>query len=288
MEAVERIARTLPESLRNEVAHCANTLLEIRLRAGRPAQLVCAEGQCLCGEPFSSEQLRGIAGALMEYSIYAWEEELAQGFFTLEGGCRVGVSGRYALRDGRPAALTQLQSLCVRIAREKPGCMDALVRAVCTEGGLQSLLLVSRPGLGKTTCLRDLARQLSERGYNVALADERGELAALCDGIPALDVGVRTDVMDFCPKHIAIAHMVRALAPDVIVTDELGDARDAAAVNDARRSGVAVIASAHAGSIAEAFARASLREMAQTFDLAARLDGAPGQVVEIVRLGQGT
>ena len=117
----------------------------------------------------------------------------------------------------------------------------------------------------------------------MALADERGELAACRAGVPTLDVGERTDVMDMCPKRLAIAHMVRALKPDVVVTDEVGDREDAAAVLDARRCGTAVLASAHAASVEDAARRPALREMLSmgAFDLVARIDGGLGRIAAL-------
>ena len=288
MPEISAIARALPAPLADRLRAEKDDMRELRLRAGRRAQFVFSERSEMFGDPVGAAELTQIAGALMDYSLYAWENELAQGFFTLQGGCRVGVCGRYAESGGRISALTQMHGLCIRIAREVRGCASILADRICENGGLKSLLIVSRPGMGKTTCLRDLARELSGRGRNIAIADERGEIAALRDGIPALDVGERTDVMDMCPKHIAIGRLVRAMAPDVIITDELGDARDAEAVQDARRSGVAVIASAHADSIGHALARPALRAMQGAFDLAALLEGAPGRIAEVRSIAENS
>ena len=281
MNGIERIALALSPPLREKLRSCAGELRELRLRAGQRPCFVKSSGSELRGEVITPEELRRVAAALMEYSLYAWEDELAQGYFTIESGCRVGVSGRLILKDGAPVGMRPLQAICVRVAREAKGCADALTASLLTRGWPDSLLLVSRPGLGKTTCLRDVARQLSERGFNVGVADERGELAAVRNGLPALDIGPRTDVIDHCPKHLAIPRLVRAMAPDVLVTDELGDSRDAEAVLDARRCGVAVIASAHAASIEEAFRRPALSTMASAFDYAALLDGSPGHIAEV-------
>lgn len=280
--AEESIAvRALPAQIADRLRAVQAELCELRLRSGRRAQFVFPGGSEMFGEPVSVSEIAKIAGALMDFSLYAWENELAQGFFTLKDGCRVGVCGRYAADRNGKMSIMRLHALCIRFAREVPGCAVQLADRVCGGGGLKSLLIVSRPGMGKTTCLRDLAGNLSARGYNVAIADERGEIAALRDGIPSLDVGERTDVMDMCPKHIAIGMLVRAMAPQAIITDELGDERDAQAVLEARRSGVAVIASAHADSAANAFSRPSLRQMKEAFDLTALLEGKPGRIAEI-------
>ena len=171
----------------------------------------------------------------------------------------------------------------MRVSREVRGAGTGLAAAMLENGGLKSALLISRPGMGKTTLLRDAARLLSKAGHTVSLADERGELAACRAGVPTLDVGERTDVMDMCPKRLAIAHMVRALKPDVVVTDEVGDREDAAAVLDARRCGTAVLASAHAASVQEAARRPALAEMLSmgAFDLVARIEGGLGRIASL-------
>lgn len=283
MEALENICACLPGEVAHAVQRRADGLTELRLRPGGRPQLCFAQGDELLKDPLAPEEFRKIAARMLEHSLYAWEDELRQGFFTLPGGSRVGVCGRYAVEDGRIGALAYLSALCVRVAREVRGAGERLTAAMLEGGDVKSALLLSRPGMGKTTLLRDAARALSEAGRTVALADERGELAACRAGMPTLDVGERTDVMDMCPKRLAIAHMVRALKPDVVVTDEVGDREDAAAVLDARRCGTAVLASAHAASVQEAARRPALAEMLSmgAFDLVARIEGGLGRIASL-------
>ena len=283
MEALENICACLPGDVARAVQRRADGLTELRLRPGGRPQLCFAQGDELLKDPLAPEEFRKIAARMLEHSLYAWEDELRQGFFTLPGGSRVGVCGRYAVEDGRIGALAYLSALCVRVAREVRGAGERLTAAMLEGGDVKSALLLSRPGMGKTTLLRDAARALSEAGRTVALADERGELAACRAGMPTLDVGERTDVMDMCPKRLAIAHMVRALKPDVVVTDEVGDREDAAAVLDARRCGTAVLASAHAASVQEAARRPALAEMLSmgAFDLVARIEGGLGRIASL-------
>lgn len=283
MEALENICACLPGDVARAVQRRADGLTELRLRPGGRPQLCFVQGDELLKDPLAPEEFRKIAARMLEHSLYAWEDELRQGFFTLPGGSRVGVCGRYAVEDGRIGALAYLSALCVRVAREVRGAGERLTAAMLEGGDVKSALLLSRPGMGKTTLLRDAARALSEAGRTVALADERGELAACRAGMPTLDVGERTDVMDMCPKRLAIAHMVRALKPDVVVTDEVGDREDAAAVLDARRCGTAVLASAHAASVQEAARRPALAEMLSmgAFDFVARIEGGLGRIASL-------
>ena len=282
MEALENICACLPGEVACVVRR-AGSLTELRLRPGGRPQLCFAGGDALLAAPLAPEAFREVAARMLEHSLYAWEDELKQGFFTLPGGSRVGVCGRYAVEDGHLGALAYISALCVRVAREVRGAGGKLAAAMLGDGGLKSALLLSRPGMGKTTLLRDAARLISGAGHTVALADERGELAACRAGVPTLDVGERTDVMDMCPKRLAIAHMVRALRPDVVVTDEVGSREDADAVLDARRCGTAVLASAHAASIQEAVRRPALKEMLEmgAFDIVARIDGGLGCIAAV-------
>ena len=283
MEAIEKICALLPEAVARAVRAHSNGLTELRLRPGGRPQLCFAKGDELLNAPLAPQEFQSTLARMLEYSLYAWEDELCRGFFTLPGGSRVGVCGRYAVQGEKISAVSYVSALCVRVAREVRGAGSALAGAMLDGDGVKSALVISRPGMGKTTLLRDAARLLSGAGKNVALADERGELAACRAGVPALDVGERTDVMDMCPKHIAIAHMVRSLRPDVVVTDEVGSRHDAAALLDARRSGAAVLASAHAAGLYEAARRPALREMLEggAFDMVALLDGALGKIAAL-------
>ncbi|MBQ8109732.1 MAG: Flp pilus assembly complex ATPase component TadA [Clostridia bacterium] len=285
MPLLERLQALLPPDAAHRLRARSEAVSEIRLRAGRPAQLVCVDGDEMAGEAIDGVSLRRIVSSLLEYSVYAREDELARGFFTLEDGSRVGVCGR-RYRGEEGCRLGEIGSVCVRVARAVPGCADALMDRIDGEGGVLSTLLVSPPGMGKTTLLRDVARQLSERGYSVGIADERHELAACCRGVPTLDVGPRTDVMDGCARQTALRQMVRSMAPDVIVADELGGKRDARALVDAARCGVAVIASAHAESLEGAALRGALGAVLESgvIRLAVLLGGRPGRIMEVRRV----
>lgn len=287
MEAVKRLEALLPERLVREAGALPEDLFELRIRAGRPVQLIGGSGEMLRGGAVSAELVEQTARSLAGHSLYAREEELREGYFTIEGGIRVGVCGRMPAPDGRPLPVTHIGSLCIRLAREIRGAADGVMDALWEGGCPVSAAVVSPPGMGKTTLLRDIARQLSDgtggrRGVRVAVADERGEIAGCVLGVPMLDVGARTDVMDGCPRREAMRLMVRAMSPEVIVTDELGHESDAEAVADAMRSGVRVIASVHADSRRGAGER--LGHAARLFGRMILLGGRPGQVIEIVDL----
>ena len=285
MRTVERLMGLLPGEAAALIAARVDSIMDIRLRSGRPVELTWIGGEALCGEALAAERLRSIAAALMDYSFYARESELSQGFFTLHDGSRVGVCGRFA-GEGEELRLTDVGSLCVRVARPMPGCADEVMPLICQEGGPRSTLLLSPPGMGKTTLLRDIARQLSQSGLRVAIADERHELAACRGGVPTLDVGPRTDVLDGCPRPVAIRQLIRAMAPQVIVADEIGGEGDADALADAGRCGVAIVASAHGDSVESALRRPPLRAVLKggILENLVLLGKCPGRVIEVVNL----
>lgn len=269
------------ERLRAMLGEIPEDVREVRLRAGRRAQYRCATGDVF-GEVVGVEKLRATLAALADHSLHAREVELREGYFTLNDGCRVGVCGRLVHDGGGVIGMTAVGSVCIRVAREIRGASDGFYDALFHQGTLRSALIASGPGMGKTTALRDAARRLSEAGFNVCIADERHELAACVDGVPTLDVGPRTDVMDGCPKSVAVSHLLRAASPQVLVTDEIGGERDARALAEAARCGVHILASAHAGSVEQLFSRRHVP--IEVFDLAVLLGESPGNVVEIRRL----
>ena len=288
MDTLERLSALLPCDAARALAAHQHHLTEVRLRAGRPVQLIWIGGEALEGEALDERALKSAVAALMDYSLYAREAELSRGFFTMRDGSRVGVCGRFS-GDGGDWRLTDVGSACVRIARPVPGCADALMDVVCGKDGPRSALLLSAPGMGKTTLLRDIARHLSESGRRVAIADERHEIAACHMGVPTLNVGPRTDVMDGCPRAVAIPALIRSMAPEVIVADEIGGPGDAEALADAARCGVRVAASAHARSMEAALERPALREALTcgVFRVAALIGGHPGHILRLYDMDAG-
>lgn len=227
-----RVARAMEKSL-----------CEIRLRRGGPVALrEIAGGETLL-PPMEDEGFSEMISAMLDHSLYARESELDKGYFTLPDGSRAGVCGDFSRGIRAPE---DVLSLCIRIARAVPGCAAALIPALMETSGA---LIVSPPGLGKTTLLRDTARLLSRAGQNVCLVDERGELAACAGGRPQLDVGPRTDVISGTEKALAMGLAVRSCAPDVLVTDEMGAPRDAAAAGEILRCGVRLVASCHGNTL---------------------------------------
>ncbi len=229
---------------------------EIRLRVNRPIA-VSAGKRIFFVEPngqltynpqtaviVSEQDIQHCFDAVCRYSVHSFQREIAQGFITVKGGHRVGFCGTPVLHGGTVENIKNISSMNFRIARQVIGCAEKLC-AECFSDGLCNILAAGRPSSGKTTLLRDMARILG-KSFRVALIDERGELAAVSEGIPQNDVGINTDVFDGYGKAEGISAAVRVMSPQIIVCDEIGTAEDFSAVRQAACSGVYVAASMHA------------------------------------------
>jgi len=169
-----------------------------------------------------------------------------QGYFTTRGGHRVGLCGTAAVVDGAVRNLRQLSSLNLRVAHALPGRGEGVLPQLLEGGVFRGALLLGPPGSGKTTLLRDLVRLLSDGGSRVGLCDERGEVAALWEGLPQLDVGERTDVLEGCPKAWGLLSLLRGMGPQVLACDEVTDPADLKALETCANCGVALLATVHA------------------------------------------
>ena len=244
---METVLRILPRRVQENLEEKdLEYIQEIRLRCGRPVVLRKEKGQvCLMEEKISVSDLRETITRLSAYSLYAFEEELRQGYITIEGGHRVGFCGKAVLENGEIRTLKQINALNIRIAREQKGWGEKILPELMEKGRFCHTLIVSPPGCGKTTLLRDIIRCLSERMMTVGVVDERGEIAPLRDGMPQMDVGMCTDVLEGCPKAKGMVLLLRSMGPDVIAVDELGRREDIDAVHEVLRCGVKLIATAH-------------------------------------------
>lgn len=277
----------------------AEGLLEVRLRAEKPMQLVFDGFDRIVYAPSHTAVLtRDGCGELLQRlcggSVYAWEEELRQGFVTLDGGFRVGVCGRAIAGKAGVERFSDVTGFDFRIVRAVPGCAaDVLPRLLDETGGVKSTLVLSPPGRGKTTLLRELVRCLSDglcgaRPHRVALVDERYEVAGAVRGVPVFDLGVRTDVMTGLRKADGLTRMLAAMSPQVLATDELSRAEDADAVLDAETCGVRVVATAHARDLAGLLRRPPMRRLYEmgVFERYVAL-GASGAVGQIAKVWDG-
>lgn len=217
---------------------------EIRVAADRNAAVVKNGVLMDSGVRVSREALRKIVESMCRGSLYAMQHSLSRGYITLQGGHRVGVCGRCITENGVVTHMTDISAICVRISREITGAADSIMEYLECNGRLYNCLIISPPGCGKTTLLRDVARQLGNR-HKVCIADERSEIAACKEGIPTHDVGRFTCVMDAVPKGDGIMMILRTMSPQIIVTDETGTKCEEEAICHLINCGVKIITTAH-------------------------------------------
>ena len=242
---------------------------ELRLRAGGPMTVLLPEGERSLGAAVTPEDLETLCDLATDYSRYAAEETLREGYLSVRGGFRVGLCGTAVMKDGESTALRDLSSAAVRIAREQRGIGEAVAPRLFRDGRYQNTLLLSPPGGGKTTLLRDLVRCLSSGGtgrpgLRVSLIDERGEVAVMVQGMAQMEIGCHTDVMDGCPKAVAIPMLLRSANPQIIAVDEITQAEDLLAMEEAAHCGVRFVATIHADSDADLQRRPLLRKLQRT------------------------
>ena len=237
-------------------------LTELRLRAGKPMLIKLAgqeyalanNGRVDAASPGvyhpTPADIAETIERISQYSFYAYEPELCLGYITLPGGHRVGVSGQAVIENGTVRAWRHISSINFRVAHGVIGCADAVLPLLYEAGRIMHTMIISPPGCGKTTLLRDIVRQISggaggKPGLTVGLVDERSEVAGCFKGIPQNDIGPRTDVLDGCPKAEGMVMLLRAMSPDVIAVDELGGKGDAVAAEAVLTAGVKLLCTAH-------------------------------------------
>ena len=267
-------AEVLPEHLRRAaLARCADEQAvaeELRLRSGQKMSLLGPEGETsISDEPVTGQDLQAVLDRATEFSAYRCAGSIRQGYVTVRGGCRVGICGTAVLRGGEIATVGELSSLSIRIARAALGVAKDVYPKLWSEGSFESTLILSPPGGGKTTLLRDLIRCLSKGSQThpalrVAVVDERGEIAAARGGCAQFDVGPHTDILTGTEKAEGISMLLRAMNPQVIAVDEITAPEDIRAMTVAANCGVAFLATVHGRDLDELRRRKLCRELLDT------------------------
>lgn len=249
------------------VSEFLDELQEVRLMSGNPVRLIRGDEELFLdrdGEVRSiissncwyidAGELEQILNHVCHYSRYAFEEDIRQGFLTVPGGHRIGVTGQIVTdENGKIKTMKYIRYMNIRISHEIIGAADVLIPLLHKEGQVMNTLIIAPPGCGKTTMLRDLIRQISNgskyaRGKQVGVVDERSEIAGSYMGLPGNDLGIRTDILDACPKAEGMMMLLRSMSPQVIAVDEIGSKKDGEVILHMQKSGCKVLATMHGSS----------------------------------------
>ena len=258
---MQSILKYFPEKIERKIAEEIldkyDSLEEIRIRVSRPIILKLSEGEKVIKYSVSTDEILSCLQLLCENSIYSYQNEIVNGFITVRGGHRVGISGSCVIENNKIINIDYIFSLNFRVAKQILGCANKVLKYILDleNNNIYNTLIISPPGSGKTTLLRDLIRQISSgmkeikfKAINVGVVDERGELASLYKGMPQNEIGTTVDIIENVPKYKAMKMLIRSMAPKVIIADEIGTKEDIEAINYAVCSGIKGIFTAHGAS----------------------------------------
>ena len=270
VEKIKKVLGNTINSILQENRIPFSKLQEIRLRIGKPLIIVSANIEFVLHKIIEKEELMEILEYVSNYSLYAFENELKQGFITIEGGHRVGMTGQVQIEEGEVKNIKHISSMNIRISHEVLNCADVIFPYITENKQICNTLIISPPRCGKTTMLRDLIRQVSDgnrwvRGCTVGVVDERSELGGCYLGVPQNQLGIRTDVLDCCPKSRGMLMLVRSMAPDVIAVDEIGSGEDIHALEYAMHCGCKMLATVHGTSMEEIRKKPILDELVKGY-----------------------
>lgn len=270
---MEEILAYFPIKIRNELKKYPLRLVEeIRIRNGREILLKIGQAEKSTDSIANSEDILEMLQRVCDNSIYTYQNQICNGYITIKGGHRIGITGNAVIKDGQVINISHIYSLNFRIARQIFDCSNMALRHILnlSNNSIYNTILISPPGRGKTTLLRDLVRKLSNgieeyhfKGKNIGVVDERGEIAAMYKGVPQNDVGKRTDILDNVSKDLGMKMLIRSMNPQIIVADEIGTHEDIEAIKYAVCCGVKGIFTAHGQSLEDIVKSPILGELYQ-------------------------
>ena len=287
------------ESEIDKLSYNFDMLEEVRIRNNNPIILKFNNREKIIENYTSSkEEIEYLVQKLCNNSIYSYQNEIINGYITVKGGHRVGITGEIVLDRGNIINVKNISSLNFRIAHQVIDCSNFLLKYILNidNNEIYNTLIVSCPGAGKTTILRDLVRKISsgipEYSLNAktcGIIDERGEIAAMYKGLPQNDIGVLSDVIENSPKYIGMSMLIRSMSPDIIVCDEIGNEKDIEAINYAICSGVKGIFTLHASNIEDIFLNNKIKELLEKYIIETIIfldENKRGNIKEIYKLNK--
>lgn len=240
-----RIVQAIRDSLNEEDYEL---LEEIRIRVSKPIILKCGNKDKILKYIVTTQDILEIVEKITENSMYSYQKQICSGYITLKGGHRVGITGNVVMEENKIININYIYSLNFRIARQIIGASEKIVKEIINKDKVYNTLIVSQPGAGKTTILRDLIRNISTR-KTIGVVDERGEIAAMYKNEPQNDMGLKVDILSNISKDLGMKMLVRSMSPDIICADEIGTKEDIEAIKYAITSGVKGIFTAHGDNI---------------------------------------
>lgn len=277
----QEILRILSVRLKNIISKIDimwSELQEIRLRVNEPVIIIYCNREYFIGEEgrlkrnrhgvvtVTSADVDDTLEHISNYSLYAYEDEVRQGFITIQGGHRIGLAGKVVLENDNIKCVRHISFINIRMSHEIKGCSQKVMPFISLHKEIAHTLIISPPRCGKTTLLRDIIRNLSDGsellpGMTVGVVDERSEIGACYKGIPQNDVGIRTDILDGCPKAYGMLMLIRSMSPQVIAVDELGGYKDIDAVYSVINCGCKLIATIHGNGVEDIKNRPGIRKL---------------------------
>ncbi len=256
------LRKYLPEIIYNSITRHVNyaDINEIRLRVNCPLVVCIKNKKYFVGEKgfcgyddaiiCTYEMMQDFVYKLCDHAVYAVNDQLRQGFITLPKGVRVGICGEVVYEGNEILTIKNFQSANIRIPHSIRGCSKLALEYILDKD-FKNTLVISPAGAGKTTFIRDVVQQLSNQNYcyNVLVADERNEIASVCNGVAEIPLGNFADIYSNCSKEFAFKQGLRSMKPDIFVTDEIDIDKDLQSIIDATNSGVKVLATIHSDSV---------------------------------------
>ncbi|MCY6483749.1 stage III sporulation protein AA [Clostridium aestuarii] len=262
----------LPQDVRKKIENVKRieNLQEIRIKINKPLVIYIGENEIITDYIITIEDIKTILQRISNYSIYAFEEEIKQGYITIKGGHRVGICGSCVMDNYKVKTIKNIASINIRICKEIIGCSLKIMPYIIENKEILNTIVIAPPKCGKTTLIRDITKNLSNGinlnmkkigGRKICVIDERSEIGGCCDGVPQMDVGLRTDVLDNCLKSEGIIMAIRSMSPDIIVCDEIGTHKDIESILVAMNSGVNLITTIHGFGIEDLYKRTVFKDM---------------------------